>query len=253
MKEFDVCGAEFDDFASHFCNNGSNKNTCINKLQNWDCPLVFKKSSLILDQRGPGPCGLFASLEANIMVQLFQSQGECDLLCAVNLAILNILTLISDKYKLCTSFDIQNKQAHFISFETKDDAIAWMLELKYNEFSNACLLSGVSFAYAARNKEWYSNMPAPFVYNTSDTSMLFVFLMNTGEIDGTYEKQKNIAVKVCGQHDQQLNKQYFNPEAPIVIFLKHNHFFAGMLEGDNYLIFNTLGGDKVVSIQKDKL
>lgn len=246
MKEFDLCGKEFDDFASHFSNNGSDKNTTIDRLSYWNVPILPKKGDTIINQPKQGPCGLFASLQAEFIYYLMESEGKCEFNIGIFNSILRIMERISDKFEICTYIDIPSKTAHFICPESKDDALASLISLQYNELSNACLLLAVSFAYICRIHDWYQSMPAPFIYSDQNTSMLFVFVMVSGQIDGQSPKQSYISVNIKIRNK---NETYFAKDSPVVIFYNGIHFFAGMKQDDSYLIFDTLGNGKVQRIK----
>ena len=255
MKEVVIEGSEFERVATAFCSSG-NKGFDIDRMGIWKTPIVFKKNgSLVLNQTTPGPCGLFAALQANIIANMVETEGQMESTESLVLSIVKIMKLIStDKFSFCTLISYRDKKAILQETESEEEAKKFLHETKYNENSCCCLLLAFSFVYLASSLEWFNSLPAPFIYEDMNTSMQFVFLMVSGQIDGESPKQKNIAVKVSHNNIAELNKYWINENAPIIVVLYGQiHFFAVLKDGEKALVFDTLGNGDVSTVSMNSL
>ena len=254
MIEVTLEGDSFTKIAKAFCNDG--RTGCdIDKLYKWKVPLKFKQDSIILHQPRPGPCGLFASLQAQIIKHMVLSEGKSENDSSLALSIVDIMDLIQEnKYSFCTMLSYQQKKAVFQTTDSRDKALSFLLESQYADKDDSCLLLAFSFVYVASFQEWFNSLKAPFVYDDMNTSMQFVFLMVSGRIDGQSPKQKQIALRVVHNSISELNKYWLNEGATIVVFLHGQiHFFAVMKDEGNGLIFDSLGDGKIKSIPFDQI
>ena len=255
MEEIILEGDNFERVAKAFYGN-SEKSCNIDEMSKWKIPLKFKENgSLILNQTRPGPCGLFASIQANIIVDLIKTNGQMETNDLLYSSILQIMSLIKEnQFAFCTSINYSEKKAIFKETKSSEEARNFLSDTKYNELDNSCLLLGFSFVYLASSYEWFNNLPAPFVYDDMNTSMQFVFLMVSGRIDGESPNQKHIAIKVSHNNNPALNKYWMNEKATVIVVLYGEfHFFAVMKDGEKGLIFDTLGNGNVSSVSLNSL
>ena len=250
METITISGPEYQKISLAFCQTNDGKHYSLDNLNMWSDQLTFSENSVILNQTKAGPCGLYAALQANIICQLILNEGSVEPNEALYSAILSIMEIISgDTYAFCTFLDDTNSKAVFSVTKSKDEALVFLNESGYTLQDRAVLLIAFSFVYLASSLDWFNNLSAPFVYSDQNTSMQFVFLMVSGQIDGESPKNKKIAIKCTHNKIPELNKYWLNEGATVVIFLfGQTHFFAVMKDEENGLIFDTLGNGKIKSI-----
>lgn len=264
MESIELKGDDYEKFSKLVYLDDFN-HTNLSNLKNWEQPLKFRPNSDVLNQTKGGPCGLFAVLDAHIVLKRNESETSSSsqehLLYSLILDIFQRVSTYSNsddsnnetRYFFCDGFDPQRKIIHFQYTNSLDEAYAFLLQSNYTEAFNACLMITISIIFASlgiKDSEHivFQNVPEnPYIYGDKMTSMALVWLMLNGSTsslnlqmteDSNYSglTQKQIGIKVLSNPDKRVVGTWLNPDASIFVCLRAFHFFVVVAEGENDLV-----------------
>ena len=224
----------------------------LQNLKNWEQPLVFREGTDILMQRKAGPCGLFATLQAHLMVDRMRNM-EFNREESLIESVLNIFTRISAFFVFCTDIDTSNNIFTFLVTDVREYAKKYMVQSKYLKAYSACLLLKASFVFASCNMENPESLPRePYIEFDGTTTVALVWLMLNGSTSdhalavtesagGQGASQTDIGIKVLQAPDQRLVGTWLNPTADVFVCLKNGHFFAVQPGPEGLFVCDSLG------------
>jgi hypothetical protein len=150
----------------------------------WKCPIEFiaVRNAKRLQQPTNGPCGLFAVLQAYILLnsQRFPSDDPESLLIR---SVLDIMAKLRTRaFVFCQLWDASAKKMVLVSFEDRGRASSYLRESRLLHTKIGCLLLAISFIFVAGPKLISTQgMPEQAIAQNGDTTVAFVLLLITGE------------------------------------------------------------------------
>ncbi|OHS98630.1 hypothetical protein TRFO_34965 [Tritrichomonas foetus] len=264
MKFVEIKGESYQKFskAVFLADNGSSN---LSALKNWEQPLNFRPNSNNLKQYQGGPCGLFAVLQAHIVIKEndnnFQNASQEHILISL---ILDIFSRISSYYVFCDGFDAKTEYAHFQYTTDLDEAYSFILGTDYIKSYNACLLLTLSIVFASIGMSDL-NVPAePYIYGDRNTTMALVWLMLNGSTNdanlaqtensnyrGTTQTQ--IGIKVLNNPDKRVVGTWLNPNANVFVCHRGCHFFVVLTIADIFIVYDSLNDKSPFETTKKSL
>ena len=259
IDTFSITGAEYERVARQFYRGrkkrGTNQFSSINSLRNWFQQVKFKdKTNDLLNQIYGGPCGVFAVIQAYIiMLRQDPSNIKSSQIDILNESLLCIEeTVTKNEYLFCIDVNSDMKSATFVKFSDRGEAFLWLTETSFTTNERCCLLFSFGLTYLVRDRPWFSSLPEPFVLEDASTSMAFVWLMLTGRADevkvSQYQHQTTIGVKVIQNRDPRVNGTHLNPDALIFVVHRHFHYFCIVIEGELSTVFDPLSREGIHSV-----
>lgn len=178
----------------------------------WICPLTFVKNSYKLYQKEAGPCGLFAVLQA-YMIMTSKFNNEFGPEEALYESILEIMLKLHRSYAFCTDFslgsdEIAKSKNRFIELQitdSKEEALNFLKKTNYTSQKNTAILLVISFAFLAGPKllSCYAYKET-FITDVETTDVHFVYLLLTGQaIDIPCDGCTNVGGILCSGIKEQ--------------------------------------------------
>lgn len=281
MKSIELQNDEYDRFSKIVYLDDFNKSNLSN-LKNWEQPLKYQSNSDVLRQTKGGPCGLFAVLDAHIVLKRNEpetaSSSQEHLLYSLILDIFKRVSTYSNskesekevKYVFCDGFDPGRRFIHFQYTESIDEAYAFLMQSNYTEAYNACLMITISIILASLgiNEDGncaFQNVPEnPYIYGDKMTSMALVWLMLNGSTDSINLKmtedsnysgltQKQIGIKVLSNPDKRVVGTWLNPDASIFVCHMHCHFFVVAVVDSDLTVYDSMNSNSPYKGNKRRL
>jgi hypothetical protein len=232
----------------------------------WHQPLVYFPGTNLLHQTSAGPCGIFAVLEAQIVVQLFSGSTNVDLDLALRDSVLDLLSRVSPHYVFCVNFDHSRQTCDFDVTDSRDMAHAFLLERDYLAAPRAALLLTLGVIFAAAGLAELRLPDEPYIEEDQYAALIFVMLMLNGtdgddaiealkEAGFVSNAQKEIGIKVLRSRIPGVRGTWLNPMARFFVCHSTNHFITVvMIEGaPAMLVFDTLQQGKVYQATAEQL
>jgi hypothetical protein len=173
----EISGAHFDTLINFVFSPGTD-------IAPWCTPVGFVGSTIRLYQPMPGPCGLFAVLQAYI---LLHRKGRPSLPNHEYLAdsVLDIMFRLrrSPVFIFCQIFDPGNKSLLFLSTSDRDAAKNYINDSGFLRTPIAALLLAISFVCIAGPAKLSGlSINEPMLYPDGRTTVQFVLLLITGNV-----------------------------------------------------------------------
>jgi len=216
----------------------------INNLRSWQYPIDFVPRTSRLFQPENGPCGLFAVLQAHvILARRHQSTRE-----SLVTAVLDIMEKFrSQAFAFCQLWDHQSEHLIFFGFESREAAASFLRRTSYLQSRIACLLLAISYVFVA-GPALLSTIaaPEPAIARDGHTSLEFVLLLITGTmVDsqvGEYRvvgstmrtgvvRQQDIGF-LDGTNQTRSGEALASPTKRIWVLFTGSHFSVVEQEGD---------------------
>lgn len=232
--------------------------------ENWNQTLSNKSNSYKLVQNRPGPCGLFAILNAYMVnnFKFHRSSAEDTL----HGAILDIMLKLRQTYAFCTDFklgrnnDTKASDSEMTFFVTKDrgEAQSFLMEYEYCFHKSATFLLMVSFVFLAGPQLLNTfAFPEPFITQDYNTDIRFVLLLITGKavdvpIDdfmivggilhtGVTEPQEIGFLKTDDSSDlEKVGQHLRHPEYKTWVIFTGGHFYVISKEQNTFYQYDSL-------------
>ena len=223
-------------------------------LTNWHEPLEFRPETVLLRQLKAGPCGLFAVIQAHIVLDQLRTGDKFDKDASLVKAILDIFERISRSYAFCTDIDTDRHVFTFLVTESRESAEQFMRDYKFLALYNACLLLSVSYIFTSCGGEGLATLPeAPYIEFDKQSTVALVWLLLNGStsdeslasVEASSNQggaQKDIGVKILIA-PAPLTGTWLNPEAKIFVCLASSHFFAVHVADDGLILYDCMRED----------
>jgi hypothetical protein len=169
-------------------------------------------------------------------------------------AVLDVQARVSSTFTFCTSFDHSLKTCDFEVTESRDTALAFLLETAFLEGPQAALLITLGLIFAAGRHTRLELPREPYVEKDQFGVLAFVLLLLNGADDEqelarlkkngfVSSAQKDIGIKVLRSGNAALRGTWLNPGARFFVCHVVNHFITVvkvMQEGLQLMIYDTL-------------
>jgi hypothetical protein len=177
LTETEIRGQQFDILVNFVFRPGTD-------LNSWQTAIEFVESTFRLYQPEPGPCGLFAVLQAYILLNHKRNPDHSNQDCLIE-SVLDIMFKLrqSSVYILCHVFDRENKVLIFVSSDKREAVKKFLDESGILATPIAALLLALSFVCLAGPSKLSSlSLNEPMLEADGKTTVQFVLLMITGNM-----------------------------------------------------------------------
>jgi hypothetical protein len=260
METVEVTGADAANLAKAIYEHDFTKSNDLSGLASWRQPIDFWPDSDKLCQINAGPCGLFAVLQAHIILdQLTANPCEWDKQAALHRAVVAVFSCVSSHFFFCTDFSTADPSACQFTFaiiESPEAALAFVAD-GYLLRGNACALIIVGLVASRTGLRDIAVPEKPMIDETQCLDLMGVYWMLTGakteeEIGGEIisnfgecKKHPEIGLRVMFENEEtprHLVGTWLNTEAEVVVWHEHVHFTAvrGRRDADSVLYYDSL-------------
>jgi hypothetical protein len=173
MDHVQISGADYDRFERVVFHGP--RGPILSDLTLWHQPLAYFPGSNLLRQTLPGPCAIFGVLQSQIVLTIFSTESDVDLEQALHDSVLTVLARVSPTFTFCTGFDRSAKTCDFETTQSRDAALAFLIQHNYLNHEWAALHLTLGLIFAAK-----TSPSEPYIEADQYAALVLVMLLLNG-------------------------------------------------------------------------